>query len=381
MSNDQNSASLSAYIHIPFCKQKCNYCDFLSFPNRESLFLSYKNSLLGEIESCPEFEGSRIETIFFGGGTPTLLPSEFLCEIVEAIQKKNVRSDAEITVECNPETITPGYLSALKAAGVNRLSFGLQSSHNRLLAKLGRIHTVEKFESVYNDAIRSGFKNINIDIMFALPGQTLEDFEQTLGYIVLLDPAHISSYGLIVEEDTPFYEAVKNSELALPDEELDREMYYLANNILSRSGYNRYEISNFAKTGFESEHNKVYWTYKDYIGLGLGSHSFVRNKRFNNLTELDKYIESKGDIKLIREGFVYIGLAEAMSEFMFLGLRMSEGVCPDIFKAKFDVNIFDVYDKQIRKFEKLNLIINGKHRIYLTKKGLDIANVVFSEFV
>ena len=372
---------LSAYIHIPFCKQKCNYCDFLSFPNRESLFLSYKNALLKEIENCPELENSCIETVFFGGGTPTLLPAEFLCEILEAVQKRNVRSDAEITVECNPEAITHGYLSALKAAGVNRLSIGLQSSHNRLLAKLGRIHTVEKFEGVYNEAVRCGFSNINFDIMFALPGQRVEDFRQTLDYIVSLNPAHISAYGLIIEEGTPFFEAAKSAELALPDEELDREMYYLANNVLNCSGYKRYEISNFAKAGFESEHNKAYWTYKDYIGIGLGAHSFVSGKRFNNLTELDKYIEAKGDIQLIRQGFLDIGLTEAMSEFMFLGLRMSEGVCCEAFKKKFGVNIFDVFGDEIRNFEKICLIKCNKSRIFLTEKGVDLSNVVFTAFI
>ena len=373
--------TLSVYIHIPFCKQKCNYCDFLSFQGRESLFLSYKNALLEEIKNCPELEDSRIETIFFGGGTPTLLPAEFLCEILEAVQKKNVRSDAEITVECNPETVTRCYLSALKAAGVNRMSFGLQSSHNRLLEKLGRMHTVEKFESIYNEAIRIGFTNINIDVMFALPGQTMEDFRQTLDYIVSINPAHISSYGLTIEEDTPFYEAVNNSELALPDEALDREMYYLTNDVLSRNGYNRYEISNFAKSGFESKHNKAYWMHKDYIGLGLGAHSFIKNVRFNNLTELDNYIEAKGEIQLIRQGLTAIDLTEAMSEFMFLGLRMTKGICREEFKVRFSYNIFDIYGEQLIELEKIGLIKNTEGRIYLTKNGIDFSNVVFSTFV
>ena len=372
---------ISAYIHIPFCKSKCNYCDFLSFANRESLFLSYKNALLEEIKNCPELEISCIETIFIGGGTPTLLPVELLCEIIEAIHKRDMNPGAEITVECNPETVTPGYLSALKSVGVNRLSFGLQSSHNRLLAKLGRVHTVEKFENVYNEAVVKGFGNINIDIMFALPGQTIEDFAQTLNYIVSLNPAHVSSYGLIIEENTPFYEAMKRSELALPDEELDREMYYLANSILNRNGYNRYEISNFSKKGFESKHNKIYWTYKDYVGLGLGAHSFVNGKRFNNLDKLDMYISAKGDIQLLRQNFIDIIASEAMSEFMFLGLRMSEGVCHETFKAKFGINIFKVYGEQIINFEKLGLIINNRRRTYLTKKGIDLSNAVFMGFM
>jgi len=369
---------VGVYIHIPFCKSKCNYCDFLSFSDRESLFVPYKDALINEIGNCSVLETSHIETIFFGGGTPSLFPAEFLFEIIEALNKKNILSNAEITVECNPDTIKPGYLSALKSAGFNRLSFGLQSSNNELLKKLGRVHTFEKFDYSYNEAIRSGFDNINIDLMFALPGQDIENWEKTLAYTMSIKPTHISTYGLKIEEGTPFYD---NPQIVLPDDELDREMYYLANQILKSNGYIRYEISNFAKPGFESKHNKIYWTYKNYVGLGLGAHSFVDNKRFNNLTTIDEYITVKGNLQLLRQNIVNIDKKEAMSEFMFLGLRMSDGVNARTFKERFRVDLFETYRSQIQKLEKLGLLIYEKNRLYLTDKGVDLSNMVFCEFL
>jgi len=368
--------TISAYIHIPFCKSKCNYCDFYSLTDQELLFEPYKNALITEIKSCAELESAQIATIFFGGGTPSLLPAEYLTEILEAFN--NLQKNSEITVECNPETICSGYFDKLKSAGVNRISFGLQSANDKMLKKLGRIHDVKTFESAYNSALQVGFNNINIDIMFSLPGQTLDDWEKTLNYVISVNPTHISAYGLKIEESTPFF---NDSSLNLPDDELDREMYYKANRMLKSVGYDRYEISNFAKSTFECEHNKVYWTHKDYISFGAAAHSFVNSQRFNNIADISKYIKSNGNPRTLRQNFTDISKKDAMSEFMFLGLRMTDGVCKQKFFKQFNVDMFDIYNVQIKKLEKFGLLRQSNDRIFLTDRGIDLSNYAFCEFV
>lgn len=369
------------YIHIPFCLSKCLYCDFTSFKGREGLYESYKNALLKEIRNTPETEEYLIKSIFIGGGTPTVLPPRLISEIMEEILKLHLADDAEITIEANPKTLDMDYLRILKASGINRLSMGLQSTDNNILKKIGRIHRYEDFLINYNDALRAGFHNISADLMFGLPGQDLEGFSKTAETVSKLGLQHISAYSLIIEEGTPFFDLYEEGKLDLPEESEERQMYYLLKDILSSKDYVHYEISNFSKKGFESRHNIRYWERGAYFGFGLSAHSLIEGVRYENTADLNFYIENSANLKNIRTNAHEISEQEAMEEFMFLGLRLLEGIDIEKFKKKFGKDIFSVYSKPIYDNIKTGLLIHENCRIFLTAKGLDLSNRVMADFL
>ncbi len=371
----------SIYIHIPFCIKKCFYCDFLSFAGKQALYANYTDALILELQKkAPLFQGECLKTIFFGGGTPTILPIPLLQNIMNAIFKYyTVSPHAEITIEANPGTLSPPVLKALYQMGFQRLSIGLQAWQDILLQKLGRVHTLSMFLENYYHAREVGFKNINIDIMFSLPEQTQAQWEQTLYEVAALQPEHISAYSLIIEEGTPFFELFQKNKLILPEEEQDRKMYYMTKEILATHGYDPYEISNFSKKDYECRHNKVYWQTKHYLGFGLGAHSYYQNKRFHNPYDIKKYIASKG--KILAEDVENLTMTELQSEFMFMGLRMTEGVSATTFKKRFGVSLQSVYGKQIEILLKQNLLQQKQDHYFLTERGIDLSNTVFCYFL
>jgi oxygen-independent coproporphyrinogen-3 oxidase len=368
---------LSVYLHIPFCASKCAYCDFLSFAGHsERKRESYANALVKEIErAAAEFTDYKTDTVFFGGGTPTLLPAADLIRALEALRSQyRVVDDAEITAEANPETLTADKLKELRAGGFNRLSIGAQSFDDGLLSRVGRIHTAEKAEASFADAREAGFDNVNLDLMFSLPGQSLEDWERTLDTACRLEPEHISCYSLTPEPGTRLGDGGYE-----PDDGLDRAMYAAAKERLLSAGYEHYEISNFAKPGRRCRHNLIYWTGYEYRGFGLGAHSLTDGVRWHNETDLDAYIMNAGaggrqDPEPLRE-------RDLMSEFMLLGLRLIDGINCEVFLDKFDKNIFEVYGAELNDLINRGLLERDAERIRLTPIGLDVANRVFGEFL
>lgn len=373
-----NKKELGLYIHIPFCVNKCAYCDFLSAPATDKTKELYVDALINEINGYKDvLKDYKIKTIFIGGGTPSSIKEEYIVRILKAIgQVENIK---EVTIEVNPGTLTKAKLEAYLDAGINRLSIGLQSADNEELKVLGRIHTYEEFEENYRLARSVGFKNINIDLMSALPGQTMTKWRETLDKVIILEPEHISAYSLIIEEDTPFYD--KYNEGNLPSEEEDRKIYEITKEVLLKNGFTRYEISNYAKPGFESMHNSSYWTGVEYLGLGLGSSSYLNLHRFHNETDLDKYIEVSKDPRQIIKEVTELTIKERMEEYIFLGLRMSKGISKKEFRKKFLVTIESIYERLILKLISQGLIIEDHDRIFLTDKGIDISNYVLSQFI
>lgn len=369
------------YIHIPFCLSKCLYCDFTSFRGRDGMYESYKNALLKEIRNTPLLEEYLIKSIFIGGGTPTVLPPRFISEIMEELSKLHIADDAEITIEANPKTLNMDYLRVLKFSGINRLSMGLQSTDNTVLKKIGRIHKYEDFLINYNDALKAGFHNISADIMFGLPGQDIEGFSNTVETVSKLGLRHISAYSLIIEEGTPFFDLYEEGKLDLPEESEERKMYYLLIDTLSSKDYIHYEISNFSKKGFESQHNIRYWERGEYFGFGLSAHSLVENVRYENTEDLSFYIENSSNLKNIRTNSHEISEKEAMEEFMFLGLRLIKGIDVEKFKKTFGKDIFSVYYGTIHDNIKKGLLLYEANRIFLTAKGLDLSNMVMADFL
>lgn len=381
---------LELYIHIPFCVKKCAYCDFLSGPADASYRKRYVESLVDEIhdmgqEYSKEYE---VSTIFIGGGTPSILEETQIKKIGEAIENCfTVLKDAEITMEVNPGTVSLSKLAVIKNAGINRLSIGLQSVDDMELKMLGRIHTFKEFVETYEMARQVGFNNINVDLISAIPGQTLESWKKTLETVALLKPEHISAYSLIIEEGTSFYEIYGNAETnkqkgipTLPDEETERQIYKATESLLQKYGYHRYEISNYAKNGFECKHNLGYWERKDYLGIGLGAASLIGHERFSNTQNYSCYIERKheSDIRVDQQNLT---LSEEIEEFMFLGLRKTKGISITEFEKTFQKSIWDVYGKQLKKFEEENLLVIKKDLIRLTEQGLDVCNAVFVDFL
>lgn len=379
---------LELYVHIPFCVQKCLYCDFLSMPVDESVRRHYVNQLIEEIEQKAEnYKAYQVTSLFFGGGTPSILSETQITEMMEALHKNfSIKSDAEITIECNPGTLTRQKIAAYKASGINRISLGLQSAKNQELKKLGRIHTFEEFLHNYDLVRKSGFDNVNVDVMSALPGQTVSDWEYTLKEVISLRPEHISAYSLIIEEGTPFYQSYAADEqrreegeepLFLPDEETERAMYRLTGELLLEKGYERYEISNYAKKGRECRHNIGYWVRKNYLGLGLGSASLVENVRFSNTSDLKEYLNGTFE----PQEKEVLERKEQMEEFAFLGLRMMEGISRKRFAQIFGVEIEAVYGDVIQRMTKLGLLKQQTGNIFLTEEGISVSNYVMSEFL
>ena len=366
---------LGIYIHIPFCVRKCAYCDFLSAPADETTRAAYVRALKEEIRSAGSlnetYEGA---TVFFGGGTPSLLAGEELAGILDEVSRRLLlRSDAEITVECNPGTLNRKKLENYKAAGVNRLSIGLQSADNRELKILGRIHTWEQFLHNYELVRELGFANVNIDLMSALPGQTREGWLSTLEKVTTLDPEHISAYSLIIEEGTPFYEKYREDgpeEKELPGEDLDRIMYEDTKAFLHEKGYERYEISNYARPGYECRHNCSYWERVDYKGFGIGAASLLNEVRYQNSTDLQEYLKGQYAYESVEP----LSAGDALEETMFLGLREMRGVV-------LTDTIRNTYGPKIKLLTEEGLLERAGDRIRLTDRGIDISNYVLSEFL
>lgn len=375
---------LELYIHIPFCVRKCLYCDFLSNVANAEEIEEYVEALEKEIHAWAE-TNYRVSTIFFGGGTPSVLSGDQVGRIMGAIREVfDIEEDAEISMEANPGTVTSQKLKAYKAAGINRISFGLQSANNEELKTLGRIHTYEEFVESYRLARTCGFENINVDLMSAIPNQTWERFEVSLNQVLELNPEHISVYSLIVEEGTPFakfYGEGMSLENQLPTEEEERNIYYKTKECLEKAGYQRYEISNYAKEGKECRHNLGYWERTDYLGLGLGSSSLMNNVRFKNTDDMVQYLKDANKKEQIREDVQPLSVNEQMEEFFFLGLRKMEGICTKEFENTFGISVEAFCGKQLEKLETEGLLINQKGNIRLTEKGIDISNYVFAELL
>lgn len=422
--------SISIYIHIPFCVKKCQYCDFLSAPADSRTQEVYLRALKQEIrEQAARYREYEVQTVFIGGGTPTAVPCENLCEVLKTVFSfYRMNPHAEISMEANPGTVTKEALLSYRKAGINRISIGLQSADDVELKLLGRIHTYRDFQQTYRWAQEAGFTNINLDIMSALPGQSVENYKKTLETVLSLKPQHISAYSLIVEEGTPFYEkygqeseklqATGEKQPDLPSEEEEREMYALTEKLLAAAGYHRYEISNYALPGRECRHNLVYWKRGNYVGFGLGAASMVENVRFENFREMQEYLAeyagmpdaepvfaevAQGDKQAlsneqefslredthseneqelsIRENVHPLSPQEQMEETMFLGLRLTEGVSKAEFHWQFGVSMEQIYGEVIRKNTAKGLLIDEAGYVCLTREGMDLSNYVMAQFL
>ena len=378
---------LGIYIHIPFCKQKCYYCDFVSYSNKCSEVKEYIESLKKEIEEF-DFSNYKVTSIYIGGGTPSYIDSIYIVEILSELKEKlkcNLIEfkDIEITIEVNPGTVDTKKLNDYKKLGINRLSIGLQSTKNDILKKIGRIHTYQEFLEIYKLARETGFKNINIDLMIGIPGQKIGDLKNTLQDIIKLEPEHISVYSLIIEENTPIEKMLEKGEIKLPDEDLERNMYWYVKNTLELNGYNHYEISNFAKLGKESRHNLNCWNQEEYIGFGVAAHSYLNGIRFSNTINVEEYIQHIENNR--KEENIQIeesqSLEDKKNEFMMLGFRKIQGVDIARFKEKFIDNPIFLYRENLNKLVEEGLIEVDLNHIKLTNKGIDLANLVFEEFV
>ncbi len=370
---------IGMYIHIPFCKQKCYYCDFISFACKENFVKKYIDALKKEIHDVLSVQKYNIKTIYIGGGTPSYINSKYIKEILNLIYAKaQIDINAEITIEINPGTINKQKLEDYFSAGINRISIGLQSTNDEVLKTIGRIHNYNQFIETYNLARKAGFKNINVDLMFGLPKQNLEILEESVDKIIELKPEHVSVYSLILEDDTELKNKIEKNELELPNEELERIMYWRAKEKLENQGYNHYEISNFAKKGFESKHNMDCWSQKEYIGIGLAAHSYQNNTRYSNTEELEKYIEFQNQEKIIHEKQMN---EDKKKEYMLLGLRKIDGIKISDFKNKFIDNPIYLYKDNLNKLVNEDLIQIDNDVIKLTNKGIDFANVVWEEFI
>lgn len=372
---------IGIYIHIPFCIKKCEYCDFVSYCNKKEYVPQYINALKKEIKNNINKE-YKITTIYIGGGTPSSIEENYIADIIETI-KLNMNDEdlknfenIEVTIEVNPGTVNKEKLQVYKKIGINRLSIGLQETHNELLKSIGRTHTYEEFIKTYKLARKIGFNNINVDLMIALPNQTIQDIKENLEKITKLNPEHISVYSLILEEGTPFYNKYNENKIKLPDEELERNMYWYVKNTLENNGYMHYEISNFSKKGFESKHNMNCWNQEEYLGFGVAAHSYNNRIRYSNTNSIEEYI--KGSNKIIHEEQT---LEDMQKEYMLLGLRKIEGINIQKFKNKFVQNPIFIFKEQLNKLVNEELIIVDGNEIKLTNKGLDLANIVWEEFV
>lgn len=367
---------IGVYIHIPFCKQKCYYCDFVSFAEQEDMQKKYFYILEKEISDFfSKNKKYEVSTIYIGGGTPSFVDENFIKKVLKLIPKKNAK---EITIEVNPGTVTVEKLEMYKNIGINRLSIGLQSASDILLKQIGRIHNFEDFLNTYKIAEKVGFENINVDLMIGLPNQTIQNIKDSLECIIKLNPKHISVYSLIVEEGTPICKMIEAGSLKLPDEELERNMYWYVKNYLELTGYTHYEISNFALKNYESKHNLDCWNQEEYAGFGLAAHSYLNNIRFSNTENLEDYLKDFEKSKIIQEKQDENAQKQ---EYMLLGLRKIEGISIQKFKNKFRENPLFVFRNELNKLVNENLIIVNEDNIKLTNKGLDLANVVWEEFI
>ena len=385
--------SMELYVHIPFCVRKCAYCDFCSFPADEETRAAYGAALLAEIRLAAEEERKkgkgdrRITSVFFGGGTPSVLDAFYIEEILASIRREFVlEEDAEITLEANPGTLTEEKLAVYRRAGVNRLSIGLQSADDRELKLLGRIHSFADFERNYRAARQAGFGNISVDLMAALPGQTEQGLLKSLEAAAELSPEHLSVYSLMIEEGTPFYERYHGKEdLLLPSEEEERAMYGACRQFLEERGWKRYEISNYAKEGRACRHNIGYWTGVPYLGFGISASSYIDGWRFINTSDLKTYLRAMGEggdgLLALRCPEEEVTRERAMEEFMFLGLRMTEGVSEDEFRRRFGVTMEQIYGGVLERMQRQGLMEQAGERRRLTEEGINVSNHVMAEFL
>ena len=378
---------LGIYIHIPFCVKKCDYCDFISYSNKNGIILKYIESLKKEIERSIKLTNSEeyiVKTIYIGGGTPSFINSESIIEILKKIREKYIiDKDVEITIEVNPGTVTEQKLCDYYNSGINRLSIGLQSDNDKILKTIGRIHTYSEFLNTYKLARKVGFKNINVDLMLALPNQTVEILENTVNRVIKLNLEHISIYSLILEEGTKLEEQISRGELTLPDENTERIMYHLVRKVLNENEYIQYEISNYSKIGFQSKHNTDCWSQKEYIGFGVAAHSYINMERFSNITKIDEYIENIENDNIENNYIINEkqNKISQMKEYMMLGLRKIKGVSITEFEQKFNQNPIYLYRIELNKLVNEELVEVDGDNIKLTIKGLDFANLVWEEFI
>lgn len=396
MSEYNRGGPVSLYLHFPFCERKCRYCDFLSGPAGEETREEYVDLLCREIElrageiTAPSESAAAVDSIFIGGGTPSLMTPVQAARVMDTIRSRyQVLSDAEISMEINPGTVDPLKLLGFKAAGIGRLSIGVQSFDDSELRLLGRIHTAAEARETFHAAREAGFDNINLDLMSALPGQNIETWSNTLKEAVSLGPEHISAYSLIIEEGTPLASLLDSGELPdLPSEEEDRRMYHFTKQFLASEGYRRYEISNYAKAGYECRHNCGYWTGHEYLGLGLGASSCLGGERFRNPDKMNDYRKAVNDtneydpVNAMRRERQTLTREDRMEEFMFLGLRMTEGVSEKEFEKRFGVKMEDIYGGMLHRHLEQNVIRRTPdHRIALTEYGLDVASYVMADYL
>ncbi len=374
---------LELYFHIPFCVRKCLYCDFLSGPGSPEEERRYMEALILEAEArAEECRDFLVTSVFLGGGTPSTADTAQLEALLRSVRTSyRLAGDAELTIEVNPGTADGEKLRRYRAAGINRLSIGLQSADDGELRRLGRIHTWEQFAETYREAREAGFSNINVDVMSALPGQSLESYLGTLEKVLSLapPPEHISAYSLILEEGTPFFEMAGKGLLELPDEDTDRAMYHETKRRLAKAGYGRYEISNYAREGFACEHNCGYWRRREYLGFGTGAASLIHNTRFQNCRDRERYVR---DPVGCREDVQVLSVEEQMEEFMFLGLRLTEGVSLEEFGRCFGRSMEQVYGEVIRRKIREGLLYRPEEgKLALTELGLDVSNYVMQAFL
>ena len=375
---------IGLYIHIPFCKQKCYYCDFCSYANKLNMQDQYIYSIIKEIKNIKDKENYLIKTIYIGGGTPSIVDSDKIAEIIFEIKNDfKLFKEVEITIEVNPGTITENKLKKYRECGINRLSIGLQSANDKILKEIGRIHNYMDFERTYKLARKVGFKNVNVDLMIGLPGQTIRDVEETLEKILEKSPEHISVYSLIIEEGTILQKKIENGDVKLFDEDIERAMYWRVKDVLEKNNYIQYEISNFSKQSYESIHNTDCWKQKEYIGIGISAHSYLNSMRFSNICNIEEYIKNIQNKEYEKNVIIHEkqDYDTMMNEYMILGLRMLKGINIEEFRNKFNKNQKKKNQKEPKKMEKADLLEINDKKIILTKKGIDFANIVWEEFI
>ncbi|MFA6984366.1 MAG: radical SAM family heme chaperone HemW [Sedimentibacter sp.] len=373
---------LGIYIHIPFCVKKCGYCDFYSVKWDEISEYTYIQSAINEIKSYSALSNKFVvDTIYIGGGTPSIVNPKNLDNMINVIKIIfTVEENAEISMEANPNTLNKENLNDYSSIGINRLSIGIQSLNDDILKRIGRIHNSKEALEAIEKAKQCGFANINADVMFNIPGQTIDDINNTISQLIKKDIRHISFYSLKLEKGTPMYTLEKNKEIFLPEEDEEREMYYAGRNIMEANNLFQYEISNFAVKGYECRHNLKYWSQEEYVGIGPSAHSFLKNKRFNNPSDLKEYILSGGNSNFQRNILEVMDDNQMIFEYIILRLRLTEGLKFADFENKFSVNFKEVYAKQIEYLLKNNLIEIDDAAVRLTKRGMDISNYVFEQF-
>lgn len=371
--------ALELYLHIPFCIRKCEYCDFLSGPADERNRRTYLDALLRELAAVgPQAEDYEVTSVYIGGGTPSLLPGEWMEKLMAGVREGYcLAKDAEISMEANPGTLTKENLAGYRRAGINRLSLGCQSTDDAELKLLGRIHTWAQFQESFRMAREAGFTNLNVDLMSGLPGQHLASWEESLETIARMEPEHISAYSLIIEEGTPF----SARKLDLPDEDTEYRMYEDVAAVLGKYGYYQYEISNYAKKDRNCRHNEGYWQRKDYLGLGLGAASLVGRERFTNTSDMSEYLENSGNLEKIRTDRETLTREDEMGEFMFLGLRMTKGVSKKDFQEYFGTSIEKIYGEVLEKYKKQGLLLEEDGRVCLSRAGIHVSNAVMADFL